>query len=190
MCSIILKKSEKYFLDKKYFLVKNGKVRSWDILENGKNVINENIFKKGEIIGNFFNCLSKDIKILVPEVGIEIEALENETELEEIDIPLKDLIKNSYLEKIINHLIRTNFIKFLYQLYDTKGYILAILKFYADGDEKLLKTELKYENFSISKSQFYLVYSKLKEEKYIKEREKSIYLNIRKIDNYLKKFEK
>lgn len=36
MCSIILKKSEKYFLDKKYFLVKNGKVRSWDILENGK----------------------------------------------------------------------------------------------------------------------------------------------------------
>lgn len=149
--------------------MKNGKVRSWDILENGKNVINENIFKKGEIIGNFFNCLSKDIKILGPEVGIE-------TELEEIDIPLKDLIKNSYLEKIINHLIRTNFIKFLYQLYDTKGYILAILKFYADGDEKLLKTELKYENFSISKSQFYLVYSKLKEEKYIKEREKSIFV--------------
>lgn len=53
MRTISLNKSERYFLDGKFFLVKRGKVITRDILENGKIITSENSLKEGEVIGNF-----------------------------------------------------------------------------------------------------------------------------------------
>ena len=55
---------------------------------------------------------------------------------------------------------------------------------YADEKGILLKEQLHYENFLMSKSLFYNVYTDLKDEKYIKEVNKNIKLNLNKIDKY------
>lgn len=124
---------------------------------------------------------------MLPETEIEVEALENGTILEEFHFTSKDILNNIYLEKLFFQLIKKNMIKFFYQLYDTKGYILAILKLYADDSGIILKDEISYENFNVSKSQFYLLYSKLKKEKFIQEENKKIYLNLDKIEDFLEK---
>lgn len=184
--TITLNKKDRYFLDGKFFIVKKGKLISRDILETGKIITNENCLKEGELIGNFFEFLPKN-NLMVPEVDIEVEALEDETILEEFKFSSSDILKNIYLEKIISQLIKKSMIKFFYQLYDTKGYIMAILKLYADNNGKILKSEINYENFNISRSQFYLIYSNLKKEKFIFEKEAVVYLDLSKINDYLEK---
>lgn len=184
--TINLKKKDRYFLDGKFFLIKKGKVISREILESGKVITNENCLKEGEIIGNFFRFLPENT--MLPDTEIEIEALEDNSILEEFQFSSEDILKNIYFEKVITQLIKKNMIKFFYQLYDTKGYILAILKLYADSSGKLLKSEINYENFNISRSQFYLIYSNLKKEKFILEKGENIHLDLDEIDEYLAKF--
>ena len=64
---------------------------------------------------------------------------------------------------------------------------MSILKLYNNDSGFISKKELNYENFNISKSQFYLIFSKLKKEKYILDDSEGIYLNLKKIDSYLSK---
>ena len=184
--TITLNKKDRYFLDGKFFLVKKGKLISRDILETGKIITNENCLKEGELIGNFFEFLPEN-NLMIPEVDIEVEALEDGTILEEFNFSSSDVLKNVYLEKIITQLIKKSMIKFFYQLYDTKGYIMAILKLYADNNGKIFKHEINYENFNISRSQFYLIYANLKKEKFIFERESVVSLDLNKINDYLEK---
>lgn len=80
-------------------------------------------------------------------------------------------------------------IEFLYQLYDTKGYILVMLKEYSDFKGELNKKIIKLENFNIGKSQFYKIFQELKLKKYIKEKDEKIYLNLCKIEEYISKLE-
>lgn len=184
---IELNPHEKYYLDGKFFLITKGKVITKDILSNGKVISNENCLRKGEIVGNFFNFLKCEY-LSVPEIDIEVEALEKTT-LEEFKFSQLDIINNIIFEKMLSQLIKKSTIKFLYQLYDKKGYLLAILKLYADSNGKIYKKEINYENFNISKSQFYVLFSKLKEEKFFKEEEKEIFLDLKKIDTFLNLFE-
>ena len=181
---ISLDKQQRYFLDGKFFLVKKGRIMARDILENGKIITNENYLVEGDLIGNFFTLLPKR-DLFIPEIEIEIKALEDNTILEEFKFSLEEIFCNVYLEKIVIQLIKKSIFKFFYQLYDTKGYILAILKLYLNNRNFILKNEIHYENFNISKSQFYLIYSKLKKENFITESNDKIFLNSDKINAYL-----
>ena len=184
MGTIFLEKGERYFLNNKFYLIKKGKISSKDILENGRIIANEDFLRTGEIIGNFFNFLPKK-RITFPEIEIEIEAVENSVILEEIKFPSGNSLSNGYLEKMLECLIKKAAIKFFYQLYDTKGYILAILKLYLNGNEFIKKEEIRYENFNISKSQFYLIFSALKKERFVLTINRKVFLDEKKIDSYL-----
>lgn len=184
---IKLNPHEKYYLDGRFFLIKKGKVITKDILPNGKVISNENCLREGEIIGNFFNFLKCEY-LSVPEIDIEVEALEKSI-LEEFTFSQLDVVNNVIFEKMLSQLIKKSTIKFLYQLYDKKGYILAILKLYANSEGKIPKKEINYENFNISKSQFYALFSKLKQQHFFKEEKNEIILNIKKIDSFLNLFE-
>lgn len=183
MLKVDLSSNEKYYLDGRFFLITKGKVITKDILANGKIISNESCLREGELVGNFFN-ISSNFNVNLPEIDVEVEALE-ETTLEEFKFSKKDILKNTVFEKMLSQLIKKSIIKFLYQLYDSKGYILAILKLYANSDNEIPKKEISYENFNISKSQFYLIYSKLKKENYIIEEKNLVKLNIEKINEYL-----
>lgn len=180
----ILKAKEKLLLNNKYYIIKIGKVITKDILSSGKIISNEECLREGEIIGNFLNFFTIS-NFYIPEVEVEIEALE-ETILEEFLFEKNIFSKeNLIIEKLIQHLIRKAIIKSLYQIYSKEAYILAILKLYANNNGILSKKEISYENFNISKSQFYLIFSKLKSENYLYEIEKNIYLNLDKINKKL-----
>lgn len=185
---ISLDKQQRYFLDGKFFLVKKGRIIARDILENGKIITNENYLVEGDLIGNFFILLPKS-DLFIPEIEIEIEALEDNTILEEFKFFSETIFSNIYLEKVVIQLIKKSMFKFFYQLYNTKGYILAILKIYLNNRNFILKKEIHYENFNISKSQFYLIYSKLKKENFITESNNKIFLNLDKVNAYLEELE-
>lgn len=187
MLKVDLSSNEKYYLDGRFFLITKGKVITKDILASGKIISNENCLREGELIGNFFN-ISSNSNLKLPEIDIEVEALE-ETTLEEFKFSKKEILNNTIFEKMLSQLIKKSIIKFLYQLYDSKGYILAILKLYANSNNEIPKKEISYENFNISKSQFYLIYSKLKKEKYVTEDKNIIKLDIEKINEYLNHLE-
>lgn len=180
MSKIYLQKKETKFLENKFFIVKTGKVIIKNILENGEIIVNENFINKNEIVGNFF-LLSSNNEFMLPEIGIEIEAIENSI-LEEIHISEQDLSNNLILKKIVSQLIKSYTINFLSHFYDKPKFLLILLKLYADSEGKFLKKDIHYENFNISKSQFYLILSNLKKQNYLKENNNKITLNLKKIN--------
>lgn len=184
MGEIILNKNEHYFLDSKFFIIKSGRIATKEILETGKVITNEVHLSSGEIVGNFFKFLKiSDFKI--PEMEIEVKSLEDETVLEELVITEEKIKKDTYLKQLITVLLKKVLLKLIYHLYDTKGYILAVLKLQKNERDYIYKEDVHYENFNISKSQFYLAYKTLKKEKYILEINGKIFFNIKKVDNYL-----
>lgn len=173
MKEIILQKNECYFLDSKFFIIKSGKV-----------VTNEIYLSSGEIIGNFFKFL-KISDFDIPDLEVEVEALENNTVLEELIITEEKIKEDIYLKKLITVLLKKALLKLIYQLYDTKGYVLAILKLQKSDKSYIPKDEIHYNNFNISKSQFYLAYKNLKKDKYIIEINDKIFFNNQKVNDYL-----
>lgn len=182
MQEIFLKKSEKYCIDDKFFLIKEGRVITKDVLANGKVIANECYLGEGEIIGNFFSFSTGRIEL--PEIHIEVDALEN-TKLVEFEFSKNDILTNQTFGKVLKHLVQRSVIKFLYQLYDTKGYIMSILNLYADSKGVVNKKDINYENFNISRSQFYLLLLNMKKDGYLKESNNHIHLNLEKINSYL-----
>lgn len=186
MKNIILQKRQSKLTDKKIFIVKSGKIITRDILETGKVITNESYLTAGELVCNFSKfLLLQDFK--VPEIEVEIVAMENNTILEELNVTVDELMGNSYSQKIICSLLKKVSLKLFYQLYDTKGYVLAVLKLYRERKKFIYKADIHYENFNISKSQFYLIYRNLKKESFLTEVNDKVYLNSKKIDWYLKK---
>ncbi|MGL5595622.1 MAG: hypothetical protein ACRDDH_16930 [Cetobacterium sp.] len=181
-----MKKDEHYFLEKRLFILKTGKITAYEVLENGKVISSKIYFKQGEIIGNFFKFMEKEEKI-ISNLEIEIEALEN-TVLEELIVSKGDHIEYMIFEKIIDQFLNKSAIEIFKTLYDTKGYILSVLKSYANLDGELEKQEINFETFSISRSLYYLKIKELKREKYIKEKKNIWKLNLIKIDSYLNKY--
>lgn len=153
------------------------------MLPNGKIVVHEHYFVEGEVIGNFFNLI-KEENLKLPNVEIEIEAL-RDSELEEFYFLQNVIYENTVFEKIITQLIKKTIIKFFENIYGPKGYMLAMFKLYANEKLEVEKTEISYENFNMSKSQYYLKLGELKKEGYLEEKKNIFRLNIQKISKYL-----
>lgn len=188
MARIVLKKKERHLLAGKFYLIINGTICAYDIFENGKCIPKEICLKKGEIIGNFFHYFSgTNLSLTMPETEIEIVAMEDNTIIEEFSFDQKSILNNPALAKIINQLLKDSIFNIFSHLYDKKGYLLAVFKFYANSKGVVLKDQIHYENFLMSKSQFYNIYSSLKDEKLIKELGKYIYLDLEKVDSYFSK---
>lgn len=186
---ISLSKGEKLIIDDKCFLVRKGKVITKDLLKNGRAIGHELFISKGEVIGNFFSAVERDETELQEIISIEVEALED-TELEEIIMKNCCLNEDPYLKKILLQLEKRTLMKYYQELFDTRGYILAVLKLHAGKKRELNKSEVRFDRFNnISRSQFYKLYSELREEEYFFEEDKKIIkLNSLKINKYLKKF--
>lgn len=184
---IKIKKGEYYFLDDKFFLVKKGRVLTRDILISGRAIPNEHFVKEGELVGNFFKFIKNDFSLL-PELSIEIEALED-SYLEEFNFSFNEILENEILEKILLQLVKKSILRSLEHIYDTKGYMLSVMKLYANAQNEINKKELNYKNFNIGKSQYYYILSKLKEDEYITDEKKVLRLDLVKIDNYLANYD-
>lgn len=183
MLRIHLEKNEKFFLGDKFFIVKKGEVVVKKLLENGEIIVNENYVKTGEIIGNFFLLTEIDY-LELPNVEIEIESLENVT-LEEIKISKDDISNNLIFKKLFSQLIKQYIIKFLSHVYDTQRFILSLLRLNSDLDGVIMKKNINYEYFNISKSQYYLLLGNMKKEKLFKEDRNKILLDLKKIEKVL-----
>lgn len=183
MSKIILQRKEKCVISDKFYIVENGSISVYDIFKNGKYLPKETCFRPGEIVGNFFKYFPNK-NLPLPEIEVEVIAMEDSTVLEEFKFESTAIEVNLELSKIIIQLLKENIFKLFYHIYDKEGYLLAILKFYADDDGILIKDYIHYSNFLMSKSKFYTTYGILKDKKYIKETKKNIQLNLKKIDKY------
>lgn len=183
MSKIYLKKKEYYYLGEKFYVIKQGSVCSRGILENGTTLPKEGCYKKGDILGNFFSLHNFD-KIILPDIELEIVALEDNTILEEFNISFNTISLIPGFDKIFEQLIKENIFNLFYHLYDKKGYLLSILKFYSDSTGTLQKDKISHEYFNISKSQFYSTIALLKKENFLYEKNKKIILNEEKINVY------
>ncbi|MGL5124225.1 MAG: hypothetical protein ACRC6K_08775 [Fusobacteriaceae bacterium] len=180
MRKIELESYEEFYLSKeKKFILRKGKVVVRSIKLNGK-VINNNMFlEEGEIIFDCFNYFEKNENM---NIKIKVIALEN-TVLEEITLK-KNSDKEIYKTMLIQ-LMNKNALEVEEQLYTPKGSILAMLKRYASNDGIINKKNIRPDFFYLGKTQFYKLYKIIKNEEFIKEEEKKVYLNIQKIDSYL-----
>ncbi|QNM15680.1 MULTISPECIES: hypothetical protein [Fusobacterium] len=187
MKEIIVKAKESLVVYEKFYRVKKGKVLLKNIFPNGKIVTNEHWLKTGDLIGEFLNYWRlKNVDL--PDIEIEVDALEDSV-LEEINFDIKEIKNNIFLNNLIKNFIRLHVFQLLFHFYDTKGYILTLLKLYSNGDNVISKEQFNVEHFNISKSQFYNVYGQLRKSGYFKEENKKIYLDRKKADEYLEKFD-
>lgn len=99
MRTITLDKRDRYYLDGKFYIVKKGKAITRDILENGKIVTNENCLGSGEIVGNFFKLINPS-DIYIPEIEVEVEALEDNTVLEKLDFNPSMLKSDLFFQRL------------------------------------------------------------------------------------------
>lgn len=183
LLEVHLEKNEKLFLGNKFFIVKKGKVIVKNLLENGDIIVNESYVQVGEIIGNLF-LLTEINYLKLPNIEIEIESLEKVI-LEEINISKKEIFSNLILKKVFSQLIKQYIIKFLSHAYDAQKFILSLLRLNCDLNGIILKENINYEYFNISKSQYYLVLSNIKKQNLIKEDNKKFILDLKKIDKIL-----
>lgn len=180
---IVLKKKERIFIDNRFYIILKGSILAYDIFQNGKYLPKGGKFKEGDIIGNFFSLKINNLSL--PEVSVEGVALEDDTILEEFKFNPEVFFSSTGVEKILFQLIKENLFKLFYQLYDKKRYILSVLRFYTDKSGKLSKEYVRFENFAISKSQFYSLLTELKKDKFILEKDNELFLNLKKVEKYL-----
>ncbi|MEG0236192.1 MAG: hypothetical protein RR523_08210 [Cetobacterium sp.] len=183
LLEVSLKKGEKLFLGNKFYVIKKGSVLLKKILENGKVISYENILKKDEIIGNFL-ALSERNFLILPEIEIEIEALE-ETLIEEIKISKNELNNNPIFKRLLNQLIKQYIIKFISHICDPVKVLLILLKINSDSNGVVEKKNVSYENLNMSRTQYYSILTLVKKENLLKEEKKRIILNLKKIDEKL-----
>lgn len=188
MKTILINKHKKHYLEKnEALIIKEGKITTRNITSNGKIIINEICLKKGDLILNYLEFFKKNELISKQELELEIEALEDSI-LEKMFMTQSELV-NKFHEKILSQLLNKTALDFLYQMYNTKGYILSKLKRYSNIKGWIIKKEVKVEDFNIGRTQFYKNYSELLADKYIREENGRIYLNLQKIDKYLLEIE-
>lgn len=177
MNRIILKKNETYMLEENFYVLKKGKILIKKIFANGKTLVENGYIKEGEIVGNFFNLFENLNKL---DFYMEITALEN-TALEKIEIgKIKNINKLSIYERIIYQLLKESSLNLLYKFFTKEQYILIVLAMLGQNNQ-IDKKHITYENFNMSKSQFYLLFNRLKEKRILRETKNKIILE----DNYL-----
>lgn len=164
---ISLPKNEITFFDSEFFILKEGEIIVRYIFEDGKISNFEFPLKPGEINGNFFGFLPEDSPFY-NEISVEVVATKDSV-LDVFELDSKTL-NIDMLKKIILQLIKQLSIKLWFQLYSKEDFILLILKIYTRKYNKSLKKHIKYDVLNLSRSQFYLLYSKLKKQKNIIEK--------------------
>lgn len=184
MKNVLLSYKENFLLEDKIFLIKRGKVIVKNILENGL-IVPENILNEGELICDIFTLLPNENPL---NVKVKIEALEDGTILEEYKVDNSKIRANFFLSKLLSSIAKRALVNLFFHIYDSKGYILAILKFYFSDKKYSCCKNIHFENFNLSKSQFYLVLSQLKKEGFIYEIENRLILDKSKVDEYLRVF--
>ena len=186
MKEIVIREKETFEISNKFYIVKKGKIILKNIFPNGKVVTNEHWMKSGDLIGEFLNHFTLQ-KIDLPYIEIEVKALED-TVLEEIDLDLKKLKENPLMNNLLSSFVKLHVFQLLYHFYDTKGYILSVLRLYADNNDIISKEKFNVEHINISKSQFYNVFGQLRRLGFVREKGKKIYLNSEKMKQYLAEF--
>ena len=186
MKEVRIKAKDSMILENKFYVIKKGKILVENIFPNGKVIANEHWLRTGEFVGDLLSYYHMK-KIEVPDIELEIKALED-TVLQEVDFDIEDIKNNKFMDKLLLSLMKIHIFQLLYHFYDTKGYILTLLKLYSDSNNVISKDEFNVEHFNISKSQYYNVFSKLKDKGYVKEEKKKIFLNVDKADEYLEGF--
>ena len=163
METIILKKYEKIFIENNIYIIQKGKILFKYVFEEGNSLANSKHLKKGELIGNFFQL---DSEVEISPFYLEVLALETVI-LERIY--QINLNKNSIYQKIISHLLKVLASNIDYRLKDKKELILYILKSLSNSRGIVQKQTISPDLFDLSKSQYYLLISKLKNEKKLDE---------------------
>lgn len=186
--NMTLKASNTLELKNGFFLIKKGKVFVRSIFENGKIIGSNIIFQKGDIVGDFLKLVPIDIESFHLNIILEIIAIED-CEFEKIEIPNfpnNDEQTNLY-EKIIFQLAKKHALDILYILLPKNLYIIAVLSLMSQQGI-INKKNINPENFNMSKSQFYNLYSKIKKEKIFTEKKEQICLNLKEVANKLDNF--
>lgn len=188
MSIITLKRKESICLDgDSLYVLEKGGVIVREVFSNGKVVNNECPVTKGELVGNLFEIFQIDNEH-IRDIGIEIEALE-ESVLKKVDLNNSiEEIRNdpaNLLGNMLRQILKKNMISAFYHVYDKKGYILSVLRLYADSDGVIQKKAVNSEIFNLSRSQFYSVLSEAKEENLLVKYGNNYKLDLEGIDEYL-----
>lgn len=188
MKAINLKKKETVYLDENHiYMLEKGKLIIREVFVSGKIVSNECPIERGEIVGNLFSIFEVEEE-LTEGMAIEIEALEDSVLTVanfgmDIDVIKKD--QNNIIGNMLRQILKKNLMNTFYHLYDKKGYILSVLRLYADSNGMISKKTINPEIFNLSRSQFYAVLSEIKNGDYIIESGDGYKLNKEAIKEYL-----
>ncbi|MGL5050870.1 MAG: hypothetical protein ACRCZR_05695 [Cetobacterium sp.] len=165
MKMIRLEKGESFYIENKCYVILEGRGIVKYILPDGKVIVNECILEKNNIAYNLLN-LNLDLinkTLLFKEAEGLFKAFE-ETLVQEVEINY-DLKK-----KLYNQLIESYILKEMNLMMTSVEYVLFTLKKYSKN-KYVCKEVISYDDFNLSRSQFYLVLQKLKKNRYLIERE-------------------
>lgn len=161
MKTIKLEKGESFYIGEKcYFILKGRGIMKY-ILSDGKTIVNEYLLEENKIIYNLLtlDSINKTSLFKNPEGLFKVF---EETLIEEIEI-------NSYIKKnLYTQIIESYILKEMNLIMTSIEYVFFTLKRYSKNN-CISKTVISYDDFNLSRSQFYLVLKKLKESKLIVE---------------------
>lgn len=177
MEKITLFKGDSYYIDNnKSYILEKGALLTKILFTDDKLLSTKNILKKNDILINYLYVLNANLHIF-KETVLKVEALED-TILLEYEFELE----KDYMNLISQLLTKVNH-NSIQHIYGKKGYILYSLC-NLSKDNKIDKNEVTYEYFNVSRSQFYVILSNLKNEEYIYEKDQTYVLNKNKINKF------
>lgn len=181
MKKIIIDVNDFFLLQKKkFYILEDGSGVMGTVSSHGKLICSNIFVSKNDIVFNYFCFFSDNLNL-----DVEIIALKKIT-LREITI--SDNTKETIYLQIISQLIQKSVFDFYYHLYDSQGYMLAILENLCSNEKVINKKLFRPEYFNIGKTQFYKLYKKIKTEGFIKQTNDKLYLNSVKTHDYLSRF--
>lgn len=171
MKTITLSKGKDFYIENKCYLILKGKGILKYVSSNGKTVVNESVLKKDDVL---YNIIFIDNNFINEHNSLkEIETLFKAFEITILkEIELNKLYKERLLLQISYYYI----LKELHLLVTTTEYLLITLKRYSYNNI-IDKTVIIYDDFNISRSQFYLIIQSLKKNKLLIEKNNNYILN-------------
>lgn len=178
---ILLKNSNVFNLDSELFLIKQGKVLLKYVFNNGK--VFNCIFTKDEIVGDFFYFFNINFfKKFNIEFYLEVVAISDLVKLEQIHFE-KDL--NTFNNKLVQQLLKQTFINHLQVIFPKQvSFLITLLALSENGI--VYKNNCNFENFHMSRSMFYNIYSGLKKDNFFLEKKEKLFLDSFKIYSFFK----
>lgn len=168
---ITLKKGEVYYIENRCYIILKGKGVTKCIMPSGKTVVNESLLKSNDILYNFLfinNDLIDEKKIL-KDGEVLFKAFEDSI-LKEVEL------NNQFKDKLASQSFHYYILKELQLAITSIEYLLITLKRYSYNNS-VDRTIILYDNFNISRSQFYLIIQRLKKDKLLIEEGDKYILN-------------